>query len=71
MPAGTNFCTTAQTPWRVPAKYSNAVWPRVEDRLRGQRVALVDVEERLVLRVVREHQRVNGERCRARDPAGR
>ena len=56
MPAGRNRRTTANAPWRVPAKYSKRVRPRVENRLR-QRVAFVDVEERLVLRIVRKHHR--------------
>ena len=66
MPAGTNFLTTAATPCRVPAKYSRLRMLAVEDHLRRQRVALVHVDEGLVHRVVREHDRVDGDRC----PAG-
>ena len=63
MPAGTNLRTTANAPCRVPAKYSKLRAAAVEDRLR-QRLAFVDVEERLVLRIVREHRRVDRDRAR-------
>ena len=54
MPAGRNFCTTANEPCRVPAKYSNAVRPRSRMAC-VERVAFVDVEERLVPGIVWEH----------------
>ena len=54
MPAGRNRVTTATAPCRVPAKYSKRGRPASRIAWR-QRVAFVDVEERLMLRVVGEH----------------
>ena len=64
MPAGTNLRTTASTPWRVPAKYSTRACPRSRIAC-VQRVPFVHVQERLVLRIVREQD------CGHRDHAGR
>ena len=63
MPDGTNFLTTASTPCLVPAKYSSRVIA-VEDHLRRQCFTLVHVHERLVLGVVRKHDRVDRDDAR-------
>ena len=55
--------STANAPCRVPAKYSNRGAAAVENRLR-QRVAFVDVEEGLMLRIVRKHHRVDRQPAR-------
>ena len=57
-----NRLTTARAPCRVPAKYSSEV-AGIEDRL-GQRPPVVDVEERLMLRIVGKKD------GRQRQPAG-
>ena len=53
-----------EAPWRVPAKYSNVVRPRSRIACVSA-LALVDVEKRLVLRIVREHHARDRQRCRA------
>ena len=58
MPAGTNRRTSANTPAPVPGKCSMCGWRAVDDRLGDQPVALVDVDEGLVVAVVgKQHPR--------------
>ena len=64
MPAGTNRGSRRRRPAALPAKYSNVGPAAIENRLR-QRLAFVDVDERLMVRIVREHRRRDFSACPA------
>ncbi len=52
IPAGTNLRITASTPWRPPTKYSSCWMIAIENRLRGELVALVEIQKCLVCGIV-------------------